>query len=127
MIAELDSWLKSPEQRELRQAFAKWLSRILLPRLSKNNIPIPESMPEMEDLEEVHTMLAETAEGWTREWTRDGERKGEANMLTRQLQRRFGTLPDWASTKITEADVSSLEEWGVRVLDARSLHEVFAD
>ncbi|MEO5371768.1 MAG: Rpn family recombination-promoting nuclease/putative transposase [Magnetococcus sp. DMHC-1] len=126
VIEELDSWLKSPEQRELRRAFAKWLSRILLPRLAKKNISVTEAMPEMDDLEEVRTMLAETAEGWTREWTRNGERKGEANMLTRLLQRRFGTVPDWACVKITEADLSLLEKWGLRVLDAQSLEEVFA-
>ncbi|MBF0439870.1 MAG: DUF4351 domain-containing protein [Magnetococcales bacterium] len=61
------------------------------------------------------------------DWLNQGEQKGEAKMLTRQLRRRFGTVPDWASAKITEADFSSLEEWGLRVLDARSLDEVFAD
>jgi len=127
VIEELDAWLKSPEQRELRRAFAKWLSRILLPRLAKKNVPIPEAMPEMDDLEEVRTMLAETAEGWTREWTRDGERKGEANILTRQLQRRFGIVPAWASEKITKADLEALEEWSLRFVDAKSLDEVFEE
>ncbi|MEO5347363.1 MAG: Rpn family recombination-promoting nuclease/putative transposase [Magnetococcus sp. YQC-9] len=67
VIEELELWLQSPEQRELRRAFAKWLSRILLPRLAKRNVTIPEALPEMDNLEEVRTMLAETAEGWTRE------------------------------------------------------------
>ncbi|MEO5331311.1 MAG: PD-(D/E)XK nuclease family transposase [Magnetococcus sp. YQC-5] len=57
----------------------------------------------------------------------EGEQKGETKMLTRQLQRRFGTLPDWASLKITKADLSSLEKWGLRILDAQSLDDVFAD
>ncbi|MBF8274896.1 MAG: putative transposase [Magnetococcales bacterium] len=127
VIEELDSWLKSPEQRELRRAFAKWLSRILLPRLSKRNIPIPESLPEMDDLEEVRTMLAETAEGWTREWKREGHQEGEASMLMRLLQRRFGTVPAWANNKITKADLSSLEEWSLRFVDAQSLEDVFSD
>ncbi|MBF0627099.1 MAG: DUF4351 domain-containing protein [Magnetococcales bacterium] len=58
---------------------------------------------------------------------KQGEQFGEAKILTRQLQRRFGTLPDWASERITKADSSSLEEWGVRVLDAHSLEEVFRE
>ncbi len=37
----------------------------------------------------------------------EGEQKGEVKMLTRQLQRRFGTLPPWASQKIAEADLSA--------------------
>ncbi|MBF0181957.1 MAG: DUF4351 domain-containing protein [Magnetococcales bacterium] len=53
--------------------------------------------------------------------------KGKAETLTRQLQRRFGALPDWADEKIANATSLSLEEWSLRVLDARSLDEVFAD
>ncbi len=56
-----------------------------------------------------------------------GRHDGEAKMLTRLLQRRFGTVPDWASEKIAEADLSSLEEWSLRIFDAQSLNEVFAD
>ncbi len=56
-----------------------------------------------------------------------GRHDGEAKMLTRLLQRRFGTVPDWASEKITKADLSSLEEWSLRFVDAQSLDDVFAD
>ena len=56
-----------------------------------------------------------------------GEKKGEATMLTRQLQRRFGNVPDWANEKIAKADPPSLEEWGLRFVDAKSLDEVFTD
>ncbi|MBF0109596.1 MAG: DUF4351 domain-containing protein [Magnetococcales bacterium] len=58
---------------------------------------------------------------------RDGERDGEAKILTRQLQRRFGTVPDWASEKIVKAEPSSLEEWSLRFVDAQSLDDVFSD
>ncbi|MEO5329280.1 MAG: DUF4351 domain-containing protein [Magnetococcus sp. THC-1_WYH] len=50
-----------------------------------------------------------------------------ASMLTRQLQRRFGTVPDWASERIAQADPSSLEEWSLRFVDAQSLDDVFSD
>lgn len=56
-----------------------------------------------------------------------GEKKGEANMLMRLLQRRFGTIPDWASEKIAKAEQPSLEEWGLRFVDAQSLDEIFSD
>ncbi|MBF0584260.1 MAG: DUF4351 domain-containing protein [Magnetococcales bacterium] len=62
---------------------------------------------------------------------RDGEKKGRqeeaASMLTRQLQRRFGNLPAWASEKIANADLSTLEEWSLRILDATTIESVFAD
>ncbi|MEO5334357.1 MAG: DUF4351 domain-containing protein [Magnetococcus sp. YQC-5] len=51
----------------------------------------------------------------------------EAKMLMRLLQRRFGEVPAWASEKLDNAESPALEEWGVRLLDAQSLDEVFAD
>ncbi|MBF0583323.1 MAG: Rpn family recombination-promoting nuclease/putative transposase [Magnetococcales bacterium] len=56
-----------------------------------------------------------------------GEKKGKADTLTRQLQRRFGNLPPWASQKIADAELSTLEEWSLRVLDAPTLESVLAD
>ncbi|MEO5347450.1 MAG: DUF4351 domain-containing protein [Magnetococcus sp. YQC-9] len=58
---------------------------------------------------------------------RKGEQIGEAKMLRRLLQRRFGELPTWASEKLAKAESPSLEEWGLRILDAQSLDAVFAD
>ena len=54
-------------------------------------------------------------------------RAGEASILTRQLQRRFGNLPTWASEKIAKAELPSLEEWSLRILDAPTLESVLAD
>ena len=45
-------------------------------------------------------------------------------MLTRLLQRRFGDLPPWASQKIADAELSALEEWSLRILDAPTLESV---
>ncbi|MEO5351499.1 MAG: DUF4351 domain-containing protein [Magnetococcus sp. YQC-3] len=60
-----------------------------------------------------------------------GERKGRreegASLLVRLLQRRFGDLPAWASQKIADAELSALEEWSLRILDATTLESVLAD
>lgn len=121
---------QTPEQASLRRAFAIWLRRVLLPkRLPKADIP------EMTDLYEVDTMLAESVQEWVKPWMDQGrqdgiqigEQRGEAKMLIRQLQRRFGELPTWASEKLAKAEPPSLEEWGLRILDAQSLDAVFAD
>ena len=58
---------------------------------------------------------------------RKGRQEGEAKMLTRLLQRRFGELPAWASEKIAKADLSVLEEWSLRILDATTIESVLAD
>ncbi|GAB0056272.1 hypothetical protein SIID45300_00577 [Candidatus Magnetaquicoccaceae bacterium FCR-1] len=53
--------------------------------------------------------------------------KGEVTMLTRQLQRRFGSIPSWASERIAQADLPLLEAWSLRIFDAQALEEIFSD
>jgi len=57
----------------------------------------------------------------------EGHRDGEAAILTRQLQHRFGAVPDWASDQIAKAEPPSLEKWSLRFVDAKSLDDVFSD
>lgn len=54
-----------------------------------------------------------------------GEKKGEEAILFAQLEARFGELPEWAKSKITEAETGALKQWGLRLLKAESLEEVF--
>jgi hypothetical protein len=55
-----------------------------------------------------------------------GVAQGEARLLTRQLTRRFGTLPAEVTARMEDADTDALETWAGRLLDARTLDEVFA-
>ncbi|MEO5370986.1 MAG: Rpn family recombination-promoting nuclease/putative transposase [Magnetococcus sp. DMHC-1] len=125
VIRELDLWLKGPEQRELRRTFANWLVRILLPRLSKKISANLESVPEINDLKEARVMLAETAERWTREWLQQGRLEEAATMLLKQMNRKFGSPPDWATKKVTSAELETIEMWGENILFADSLNDVF--
>jgi flagellar biosynthesis/type III secretory pathway protein FliH len=56
-----------------------------------------------------------------------GRHQGEEVLLRRQLTRRFGTLPEAIETRLVKADIAQLEIWGDRVLDAKSLNEVFQE
>ncbi len=56
-----------------------------------------------------------------------GEKKGKAETLTGQLRRRFGDLPAWATDKIANAELVTLEEWSLRILDAPTLESVLAE
>jgi hypothetical protein len=67
------------------------------------------------------------AEQWIQQGIQQGVPQGEVLLLKRQLQRRFGPLPEWVSEKLAQADQTSLETWADRVLDAGSLEEVFTD
>ncbi len=79
-------------------------------------------------------MLATRAEQWKQQWLLEGEqrgeqrgeRRGEAALLTRLLERRFGTLPDWARDRVQAADTPAIEEWVLRLLEAASLEDIFA-
>jgi hypothetical protein len=46
-------------------------------------------------------------------------------LLQRLLARRFGPLPGSLIARIAAASVPEIETWGDRVLDAKSLDEVF--
>ncbi len=54
-----------------------------------------------------------------------GIEKGEAKMLRRQLERRFGSLPEWAREELEKANLAALEAMGLRLLDATRLQDVF--
>ncbi|MBF0143081.1 MAG: Rpn family recombination-promoting nuclease/putative transposase [Magnetococcales bacterium] len=62
-----------------------------------------------------------------RKGRQEGRQEGEATMLLRLLQRRFGSLPGWASEKVRSVDQTTLETWGDRVFEAKTLDEVFAE
>jgi hypothetical protein len=48
-------------------------------------------------------------------------------LLVKQLERRFDVLPRWACERIEQAEQVLLEEWGLRLLGAGSLEEVFRE
>ena len=55
----------------------------------------------------------------------EGLVEGEATLLLRLLERKFHLLPESARQRIAAADAETLLVWGERVLDAKSLDEVW--
>ena len=96
VLALLVDWLRAPVYEGLRRAFAVWLRRVLLPA----RLPAM-SLPEVQDLVEVQSMLAERVIEWTQEWKEQGRREArrverraalaaERALLRRMTQKRFG-------------------------------------
>jgi hypothetical protein len=96
VLAVLVVWLRDPAQDSLRRAFTTWLRRVLLPA----RLPTV-SIPEVQDLGEIQSMLAERVIEWTEQWKAEGLQQGlqqgrqeglaaERALLLRQTQRRFG-------------------------------------
>lgn len=101
----------------------------------------------LNELEELKSMLSERVKHWTQEWKhqgwlegmqegqlkgiQEGQQKGrqagEAALLMRQLERRFGPLAPEAKSRITNADAETLLIWGDRVLTANTVEQIFQD
>ena len=76
VLEALLAWLQAPEDDSLRRAFTVWLRRVLLPA----RLPHV-AIPDMQDLTEVHTMLAERVLEWTEQWKQQGLREGRREGL----------------------------------------------
>jgi hypothetical protein len=129
-----------PEFAALRSAFAALLSGLMGPLDPAVRVP--------EELSEVRNMLATRAETWKQQWLqegrqeglqegelrgrqegrqegrREGRQEGEATLLLRLLERRFGALPASVTNRVAAAGTATLEEWSLRVLDAKGLDDV---
>jgi len=51
--------------------------------------------------------------------------QGESTLLLQQLKSKFKTIPDFYRQKIAKANSETLLIWGIRVLDSRTIEEVF--
>jgi hypothetical protein len=128
MVKTLNHWLYAPEQASLRRAFTVWLKKVLLPA----RLPGVD-LPEVADLNEVNTMLAERVKEWTRQWKEQGVQegieqgieKGRVEVLTKMLELKYGTLPQWAQDKVAQADAKTIECWAGNLFKAETLEEVF--
>jgi hypothetical protein len=62
VLDTLGAWLRQPQQAELGRSFVDWLREVLLPRRMPGV-----DMPELENLREVRTLLAERVKEWTQQ------------------------------------------------------------
>lgn len=54
-----------------------------------------------------------------------GIQQGSLSVLQRQIQKRFGTLPEWAESRLASLSITELDDLSVRILDAKSLEDLF--
>lgn len=146
VLQALIDWLQSSEQDHLRRAFTIWLKKVFLPGR------MPEvAFDEIQDLQEVHSMLAERVKEWTKNWEQQGIEKGwregrqegrqeglqeglqkgklegEMDLLLRLLEWRFGVVSETINARVKQADSPTLQLWSKRILTAQTIEEVFAD
>jgi hypothetical protein len=121
VINNLIEWLTTPEQTRLRRSFTIWIKRVLLP--AEN---FEQSIPHINDLAEIKTMLAQRVSEWTQQWKQQGWLEGmekgmeaEKILLIRQIQRRFGqATADTAKMVLSSVmDTDTLEQIGDWIID----------
>lgn len=56
---------------------------------------------------------------------RIGIEQGEMILLRRMLTKRFGELPEAIEMRLSQASIADLELWGDRLLEAKTLTEIF--
>jgi len=129
-VARLHLRLQGPQYDSLRRALVVWINRVVLRRLMPG-----QTIAEVNELQEIDTMLAETVDSWARQWKEDGLREGrlegrlegESTLLQKLFERRFGPLPDWARQRLLGATTEQLEAWALEILDATTLEDVFRE
>lgn len=135
VLTSLLEWLKAPEQSSLRQAFATWVIKVLTSRLPGIEIP------QLADLQEVKSMLAERVTEWTRQWKQEGFEEGKEEgkeegrqegqeetlkrlrgALLREMENRFGPIPESVRGKVAAVDsVEDIVQLIARTATASSL------
>lgn len=145
VISNLIEWLSTPEQSRLRRSFSIWINRVLQP-LDRQE----QKTPEINDLIEIKTMLAERIPQWIQEGEARGkvigetigeaigeargkvigetigEARGEAKTLLKLLNLKFGMLPDRVEKQVNSADKTQLDSWVEHVLTTDSIDDMFS-
>jgi predicted transposase/invertase (TIGR01784 family) len=120
VLAALIGWLGEPDLAELRRSFTTWLVGVLLPARVPGTV-----IPEVADLQEVKSMLAERVIEWTQEWKQEGQEEalGKARgVLFRDLERRFGPLPEEVRRRVDAiASIEEFAEFSLRAGAATSI------
>ena len=127
-VEKLLDVLKGPEYKGMPRRFTAWIYHVLAPR---HRLDLPPQV--VESLSEVKNMLATRFDQWEEQVLQKGKLEGKVEGLQegqrlffmRLLERRFGVLPEWASSRLNVADRDRLEQWGLNFVDAKSLEEVF--
>jgi len=112
-----------PNKERIDKIVTRWLKRHL------QRLGADVDLDELNSLVEDKDMLAENLENWAKKEQMEGEQRGIKKgrhegiegTLRKQINLKFGTLPEWADQRLVEATDEQLDEWVVQILSADSL------
>lgn len=139
----LQTFMDVCSEPALQRDMAAWINQVILPRC------LPKvDFPHHLHLKDVRTMLDDHSGSWLHQWEAQGLQKGllqgrvqglregraaertkalarARQTLQRQLRHKFGRLPEVSRQQLSQAGHRQLSFWSLRLLDARSLEDVF--
>ncbi len=83
-------------------------------------------LPKSSHKEEIMGLMQLAREEGKREGRREGRFEEAAETLRRLLSLRFKTVPDWAEDLLKNPKKGDLEKWTDRILDAKTVEDVFS-
>ncbi|VCU69157.1 hypothetical protein PIGHUM_01217 [Pigmentiphaga humi] len=125
LLRELCTAIASHAGHEaLRHVLGAWVRYIVLPRALPKDIPLPDT----DDIAELAMTVAHSRD-WTlrprMEGREEGRREGQAQLLKRQLMKKFGILPPAVVQRLEQATEAQTEAWSLNFVDADTLDDVF--
>lgn len=129
----LTAWVAGEEQASLRRSITAWIERVLQRESRGRRFDSVEEFLEGETMGERYAQRK--YDTWADYLEDQGRKKGLElgraqalrDVLKRQLQHRFGGIPQALSATIDQANSSELEQWIDRVLDAPDAEGIFSD
>ncbi|QWF71873.1 Rpn family recombination-promoting nuclease/putative transposase [Methylomonas paludis] len=142
LITMLTDWLS--DRPDLRRMFALWIRATLMRKPEYAIL-----LPQVHDLQELNTMLAQKLEEWALAYKAEGMeqgleqgleqgiekgiqtgmqkglQKGETLSLQKLLAKRFSPIPAEITAKIATASLADIECWFDKALDADQLSDIF--
>ena len=112
-------------------AFSKIVLKYILDGAQNTDIDMfLKTIPEYISTElgdEMTTMAQQLIQRGQQQGLHQGIHQGEVAFMTRLLMHRFKRIPETYLSRIEQADTKTLALWGERILDAKTLEEVFEE
>ena len=132
LLGELSEWrdvmrevLAEPNGVAALAKLMSYVSRVTEPPRERFRALLEQLGPKAE---EVYMSIADTfIEQGRAEGRAQGRAEGRADFLLMQLERKYGALPEATRRRVQSASDEELAAWGVRVLTATVLDDVFVD
>lgn len=80
-------------------------------------------MPILDDIMD-HDLFGPAIRQGLEQGRHEGREEGERHLLSTQVRKRFGPLPQWANKRLLALTLPEVEVVGLRLLDARTLEEL---